>query len=103
MIYTNVDLKEDKNYSISFNDNFYEVFTPYYEKDSYYNVLYRLFGLLPQDFYHYVGAVFHAHFRPSPNLNFNIYMRFKNKQDAINFASEIDRRLTYLIEREDSK
>ena len=96
MTFTLVEQNEDKTYSIKYSPKFYELFAPYYEGDSYHNVLYRLFGLLPQDFYHMVGAQYNAKFKPSITINTNIYTLFDKKTDAIAFANEIDRRITYI-------
>lgn len=95
MSYTWIKQNDNKTYSVFFDDEFYKLFHQYYIKGSYENVLYRLFGLLPQDFYHYVGATFHASYRPSQSLHSLIYMEFINRKDAIMFANEIDRRITY--------
>ena len=98
---TRIEQNEDKTYSLYFDEDFYKYFTKYYKKDSYFNILYRIFGLLPQDFYHYIGATFGAQFKPSPLLHNFIYTFFIDKQNAIAFANEVDRRLTYIIKRED--
>ena len=103
MSYTRIEQNPDKTYSLYFNDNFYTIFTPYYRSGSYYTILYRLFGLLPQDFYHYAGATYHATFKPSPHLKSNIYMLFSNKNDIMAFANEIDKRISYCVKRGDFK
>lgn len=101
MTYFNIEQDGSFNYSLRFNDNFYKVFEPYYKGDSYWNLLYRLFGMLPQDFYHYVGATYHALFKPSPYVKTVIYMYFKKKEHAIQLANEIDKRINYCVERGD--
>ena len=45
-------LYEKDQYTIVMTDEFYKYCQPLYEKGSYFNIVYRLFGLLPQDFYH---------------------------------------------------
>lgn len=97
---TRIEQQEDKSYMIFFDEDFYKHFTQFYVKNSFFNILYRIFGLLPQDFYHYVGATYHAHYKPSSLIR-AVHMLFKNKSDAINFANEIDRRLTYIIKKGD--
>ena len=101
MIYTKVDTNEDFTYTVFFTQPFYDIFEKYYTHGSYVTLLYRLFGMLPQDFYHYIGAQYHATFKPSPYVENLIYVRFKNKNDAINYANEIDRRITYCFNRGD--
>ena len=101
MKYTRIVQNEDKSYSVYFNDDFYTIFYQYYDGDSYFNVVYRLFGLLPQDFYHYIGATYHAYFKPSKYLSNFIYTLFKEKNDAIKFANEIDNRIEYCVKRGD--
>lgn len=100
MKYTIINQNEDKTYSIAFDEDFYKIFRPYYKGDSYFNILYRLYGLLPKNFYHYIGTKFNAHYKPSPYLHSLIYMYFTNKEDAINFADDIDYRLNYLVKKE---
>ena len=98
---TRIEQNEDKTYSLYFDEDFYRHFSQYYIKSSYYNILYRIFGLLPQDFYHYIGATYNASFKPSPNLHDFIYTLFINKSDAIAFSNEVNKRLTQIISRED--
>lgn len=98
---TRIEQNEDKSYSLYFDEDFYKYFYKYYTKSSYYNILYRIFGLLPQDFYHYIGTAYNAHFKPSPLLHDFIYTFFTDKESAITFANEVDRRLAYIISRED--
>ena len=102
MKYTRIqDNAEDNTFSIFWSDNFYAIFQPYCGTGSYNNIYYRLFGLRPRDFYHYVGANYNATFRKSPVLARHVYMRFANKNDAIRFANEIDRRIEYCVHRGD--
>ena len=55
---------EDKLYLIYFSPKFYDLFDLFYKPEgSYYNILYRLFGLLPQDFYHMLAKEYHAIFQ----------------------------------------
>ena len=98
---TRIVTNDDNTYSLYFDEDFYKYFNPYYVKSSYYNILYRIFGLLPQDFYHYIGATYNAQFKPSPIIKGFIYTQFKNKNDIIQFANEVDKRLTQIIKRED--
>ena len=100
MIYTRIEQMDDNLYSIYFTDKFYEIFRPYYTGGSYFNILYRIFGLLPQDFYHMIGKQYNAIFKPSTVLKNHIHTRFK-KEDALNLCKEIDARLQYCISRED--
>lgn len=83
---------EDKKFIIFFTEAFYNKMTPYYRGDSYFNVLYRLFGLLPQDFYHYCGFTYKAQYRPIESIR-HVYMYWTNKSDAEAFCQEINSRL----------
>lgn len=103
MSYLTIEQNDDKTFSFHFSSNFYNIFTPYYRGGSYFNILYRLFGLLPQDFYHMLGAKYHATFVPSKLVKFVIYTKFSNKADIINFANEVDKRINYLIKSADFK
>ena len=103
MTYTRIEKNEDGYYSFYFNDNFYNLFQPHYSGGSYHNVLWRLFGLAPQDFYHYLGAHYNANFKPSSIISFHIYPLFTTKEDAIAFTNEVDKRITYCVNRGDFK
>lgn len=92
---------EDKLYLIYFSPKFYDLFDLFYKPEgSYYNILYRLFGLLPQDFYHMLAKEYHAIFQKSPVLKNHVYVRFKHA-DALTFCNEINRRIEYCIQRGD--
>ena len=101
MTYTEIDTYENNTYYVRFSADFINLFKQYCTGGSYFNILYRLFGLLPQDFYHYVGTTYNASFQPNPNFKHHIRTQFKNKNDAINFANEIDKRIKYFIDRGD--
>ena len=45
---------ENKTYSIRMTNKFYSYTEKFYCGDSYYNMMFRLFGLLPKDFFHYI-------------------------------------------------
>lgn len=96
-MYTRIEQMDNKNYEIYFTDKFYENFYPYYNGSSYFNILYRLFGLLPRDFYHMVGASYHAIYVPSRFIKNFIHMQFQNKTDAANFCREVDHRIQYIL------
>ena len=46
--------QDNDTYVIKMTDKFYKYTLPYFNQ-SYFNILYRLFNLLPKDFYHYIG------------------------------------------------
>lgn len=92
MKYFRIDKEEDNTYTVWFSDAFYKLFQPYYKGGSYWNTMYRLFGLKPQDFYHYCGFTFHAFYKPSDCIR-NVKMFFTNKKDAEAFCREAERRL----------
>lgn len=87
----------DGNYTIGMTDLFYKYMLPYYKGDSYFNVLYRLFGLVPQDFYHYISYKYKAHFRKHPTFTKFAYTFFINEQDANMFCREINKRFDYCV------
>ena len=69
-----VKARENKNntYSLQFTTYFYDIFRPYITKGgSYYNILYRLFGMQPADFYHWLGATYNAVFKRSTLISSN--------------------------------
>ena len=86
-------------YVIMMTDKFYKYTLPYFNQ-SYFNILYRLFNLLPKDFYHYIGTTYHAQFQKSKYIR-HVHMTFKNEKDAKNFCNELNRRFHYCIERGD--
>lgn len=92
-------IEEDENkYSIKMTENFYKYTTPYFHQ-SYFNIMYRLFDLMPRDFYHYVGYTYHAVFQKSKYINF-IHMYFENINDAKQFCKELNLRFQYCVDRE---
>ena len=91
-------IEEDENkYSIKMTENFYKYATPYFHQ-SYFNIMYRLFDLMPRDFYHYVGYTYHAVFQKSKYINF-IHMYFENINDAKQFCEELNSRFQYCVDK----
>lgn len=103
MIYTMIDTYENDTYYIRFTHEFINLFKQYCTGGSYVTILYRLFGLLPQDFYHYLNKEYNATFQPNPYIKRHIRVQFKNKTDVIKYANEIDKRIKYFIDRGDFK
>jgi hypothetical protein len=99
-MYFKIEQDENKNYEIKMTDKFYSFTYPFYKKDSYFNIFYRLFNLLPKDFYHYIGTTYHAQFQKSKYIR-HIHMTFKNEKDAKNFCKELNHRFHYCVERGD--
>ena len=99
-MYFMIEQNEDKLFEIRMTEKFYKIVSPFYKKDSYFNIFYRLFNLLPKDFYHYVGYKYHAVFQKSKYIKF-VKMMFKTKEEANVFCKEINRRLQYCVDRED--
>ena len=87
-------------YVIMMTDKFYKYTLPYFN-DSYFNIMYRLFNLLPKDFYHYVGFKYKAQFQKSKYLSNFVKMSFKEKENAETFCKEVNRRFQYCINRGD--
>lgn len=87
-----VEQNEQKEWELAFTPTFYDTMLPYYRGDSYWNVVYRLFGLLPQDFYHYCGYTYKALFRPSTNIRY-VYMYWTDKEGAGTLCRELNRRM----------
>ena len=93
-------IEEDENkYSIKMTENFYKYTTSYFHQ-SYFNIMYRLFDLMPRDFYHYVGYTYHASFQKSKYINF-IHMYFESIKDAKEFCKELNKRFQYCVDRKD--
>jgi hypothetical protein len=92
--------QDNDNYTIMMTENFYKYTLPYYN-DSYFNIMYRLFNLLPKDFYHYVGFKYKAQFQKSKYLSNFVKMSFKKESDAKEFCKECNRRFHYCVERGD--
>lgn len=97
-MYFRIEENENK-YTIKMTDKFYEYTTPYFHQ-SYLNIMYRLFNLLPRDFYHYVGYTYHASFQKSKYINF-IHTYFENIKDAKEFCKELNKRFQYCVDRKD--
>ena len=92
--------QDNDNYIIMMIEKFYKYTLPYYN-DSYFNIMYRLFNLLPKDFYHYVGFKYKAQFQKSKYLSNFVKMSFKKESDAKEFCKELNRRFHYCVERGD--
>ena len=99
-MYFKIEQDENKNYEIRMTEKFYNFTQSFYKKDSYFNIFYRLFNLLPKDFYHYVSVYYNAQFQKSKYIR-HIHMTFKNEKDAKNFCKELNRRFHYCVERGD--
>ena len=99
-MYFKIEQDENKNYKIRMTEKFYEYTYPFYKKDSYFNIFYRLFNLLPKDFYHYIGAQYHAQFQKSKYIRY-VKMSFKVEKDAKDFCKELNRRFHYCVMRGD--
>ena len=92
--------QDNDTYVIMMTDKFYKYTLPYFNQ-SYFNILYRLFNLLPKDFYHYIGYKYNAQFQKSKYLANFVKTSFKKKEDAENCCKECNRRFQYLVERGD--
>ena len=99
-MYFKIEQDENKNYEVKMTGKFYEHAYPFYKKDSYFNIFYRLFNLLPKDFYHYIGVQYHAQFQKSKYIRY-VKMSFKKEEDAKDFCKELNRRFHYCIIRGD--
>ena len=67
-MYYRIEEYEGKYY-IKMTDKFYNLTIKYFAH-SYLNLMYRLFDMLPRDFYHYVGFVYNASFQKNKYINF---------------------------------
>ena len=99
-MYFEIEQDKDKNYEIKMTDKFYNYMLPFYKKDSYFNIFYRLFNLLPKDFYHYIGTTYHAQFQRNKYIRY-VKMSFKDEKNAKKFFKELNRRFQYCVERGD--
>ena len=88
----------DGTYGIKMTKEFYNYMYPHFNNLPYFRIAYQLFGLLPQDFYHYVGAHYHAHFKKSDCLENLILMFFKNKADCEALCTELDNRFQRAVD-----
>lgn len=98
-MYFKVEQDEDC-YIIYMKEKFYDYCSPYANGQSFFNITYRLFNLLPKDFYHYVGYKYHAQFKKCDFLRF-VRMTFKEEKDAKDFCKELNRRFHYCVQRGD--
>lgn len=103
MTYTEIDTYDNGTFYVRFTHAYVDLFKEYCTGGTYTNILYRLFGLLPQDFYHYLNKQYNASFQPNPYVKRHIRIQFKNKNDAIQFANEIDKRIKYFVDKGDFK
>lgn len=87
-----VKQNEKKEWELAFTSTFYDTMLPYYRGDSYWNVVYRLFGLLPQDCYHYCGFTYNALFRPSDSIR-HVYMYWTDKESAEALCRDLNKRM----------
>ena len=46
-MYFKIEQDENKNFEIKMTDKFYSYTQPFYKKDSFFNIFYSLFNLLP--------------------------------------------------------
>ena len=92
--------KESNNlYTIRMKGAFYKVLGRC-ECGSYYNIIPRLFDLLPQDYYHYVAATYNAKLIKSVYFS-AIYIYFSTLEDAKALCSELNRRFEICVSRGD--
>ena len=97
-MYYRIEEYEGKYY-IKMTDKFYSLTVKYFAH-SYLNLMYRLFNMLPRDFYHYVGFVYNASFQKNKYINF-INMFFEKEDDAKEFCKELNKRFQYCVDRKD--
>ncbi len=98
MKYIKIEQNFDGNYELRYTNAFYDIFMPLYKgHNSYWNVMFRVFGLLPRDFYHYVGAHYGASFQPHKYIRKHITMFWTDKKKAETFARELDSRIDYAV------
>lgn len=94
-------VEQDGNeYNIKMTEHFYKYTQPYFN-DSFFNIFYRLFNLLPKDFYHYVGYKYKAQFQKSKYLSNFVRMSFSKEKDARDFCKEVNTRFQYCVIRGD--
>lgn len=88
---------EIKNaYTVRLSNEFYKYVTPYYKGDSYWNIVYRLYNLLPYDFYHYISSVYHAHYRKMDKIRW-FKILFYDKKDCEAFCRDLNTRMEYCV------
>ena len=95
------EVHENKTYGIRMTNKFYSYTEKFYCGDSYYNMMFRLFGLLPKDFFHYISSKYNAKFEEHPSLKNYIRTVFTNKEDAEKLCRELNRRFQICVKRGD--
>ena len=97
--YTKLEQYDNGTYGIFFNDAFSDLFAKYCTSGSYFTIVFRLFGLLPYDFFQWCAREFNATFEPNPYIKTHIRMQFKNKSDALKLCAKINARINYYVEQ----
>lgn len=92
--------EEDNYYHICFTDDLYDKLRPFYNPagmNSYFNLFYRLFGLLPNNFFQYIQVTFNAKIKIDKPLQF-VTFYFQTKSEAEKFITELNRRMAWVKE-----
>lgn len=92
--------EEDNNFHIHFTDELYAKLRPFYDnsgRNSYFSLYFRMFGLLPYNFFQYVQVTFHARIKLDKVLHFSAFS-FPAKNDAEAFVTELEKRITWIKE-----
>ena len=84
----------DGTFSVKMTEEFYKYIS--FNGHSYFDILYKLFGLYPRDFYHYVGAQDNAWFKKGSIPSFNL-MYIKNITDCEALCKELNNRFDYCV------
>lgn len=101
--YFEVQCENKQVYTVEFTAPLYEFFKGSYVNgagSSYKNIYYRLFGLLPYDYFHYIAFTYKAKFKKMSIRWMKTY--FENKTDAERFANECNKRMNNALRRKDN-
>ena len=93
-MYFKIEKESNERYIIRMTDLFYKYCYPFYKRHSYFNILYRMYGLLPYDFYHYMSAKYNMHFEKGTCA---IISFFKTEKDAMNYCRDLNTRFDYCV------
>lgn len=96
------EMPDDKTLiAIRMTDEFYEFFsarnldkeTPHF---SFFNIFFRLYGLMPKDFFQYISATYSATIMVRPSGAIRFY--FTKQTNADDFIHDANARMRYLVD-----
>lgn len=82
---------------VGMTNNFYRIMNKYYDGGSYHDVCFRLFGLLPGEYYKYISATYGAKLRRYDNSQRYVRVLFSNRNEAQALIKELNERMSYCV------